>query len=70
MRHKLIRRLLGMALAATPLVTTATCDPVTGTFEFFRDDDAPSIGWGHDFHDGYYYGDVVFYDDCYFFVCF
>lgn len=40
--------LLGCALAGTPLITTATCDPYSGAFDFFRDDD---------------YGDHNFFDD-------
>lgn len=43
-----------------PLVTSATCDPVTGALDFYRDDD----------YDDYYYEDVYVYEDyydCYFF---
>jgi len=59
MRKKL-RSLWLVALGVMPLVTNATCDPVTGAFDFFRDDD----------YDDYYYEDVYVVDpyyDCYFF---
>lgn len=63
MRRKLRSFLLALAIGATPLVTTATCDPYTGALDFFRDDD----------YDSYYYEDVYvvdgYYDDCYWF-CF
>lgn len=53
--------LMGLAVGAIPLVTTATCDPVTGAFDFFRDDDFDDCCY-----DDYYYEDVYYYDDCYF----
>ena len=43
--------LLGIALGGIALVTTATCDPYSGAFDFFRDDD----GF---YYDDYYYDDV------------
>jgi hypothetical protein len=52
---------MGLAVGAIPLVTTATCDPVTGAFDFFRDDDFDDCCY-----DDYYYEDVYYYDDCYF----
>ena len=45
--------LIGLACAGIPLVTIGSCDPVTGFFDFYRDDD----------YDGYYYEDVYYYDD-------
>jgi len=53
--------LVGLAVGAIPLVTTATCDPVTGAFDFFRDDDFDDCCY-----DDYYYEDYYYYDDCYF----
>lgn len=50
-----------MAIGAMPWIATATCDPVTGGLDFYRDDD---------YYDGYYYEDVYVYDDCGFFLCF
>lgn len=48
--------------AAMPFVTTATCNPRTGAFDFFRDDDS---GFLED--DGFFFEeDVFFYDDPYF----
>ena len=58
--------LVGLACAGIPLVTSATCNPQTGGFNFFRNDDSY-------YDDGYYYDDayyVDYYDDCYFFDCF
>lgn len=54
---------LAVLAGAMPLVTTATCDPVTGAFDFFRDDD-----FG-DYYDDYYYDDYYYEDyyyDCYY----
>jgi hypothetical protein len=56
----------GLAVLAGGLcwITTATCDPVSGAFDFFRDDD---------YYDDYYYEDVYvvdYYDDCYFWDCY
>ncbi len=62
-RTTFVMSLAAIAIAC-PLITTATCDPVFGTFEFFRDDD------DFFFDDGIYYEDVffddVYYDDCFF----
>ena len=66
-RRKLSRLLLGLAIASTPLVTAATCDPYTGYFDFYRDDDS----YDHDdgFFDGWGWDDDYYeYDDC--FDCF
>ncbi len=56
------RRRIGAVLAVLAggfsLITTATCDPVSGAFDFFRDDD----------YDDYYYDD--YYDDYYYYDCF
>lgn len=59
--------LVGLACAGIPLATSATCNPLTGRFDFFRNDD------GYYFDDGYYYEDayyVDYYDDCFFFECY
>lgn len=53
--------MLGVACAAAPLVTTATCDPYRGTFNLFRDDD---------YEDGFFVEEVVYYDDYYYDDCF
>ncbi len=58
--------LLGVACAAAPLITTATCDPYRGTFYLYRDDD---------YDDGFFveeaiYYDDYYYDDCYSFDCY
>ncbi len=50
--------LVGLACAGYTLVTSATCDPLTGTANFFRDD---SSGY---YYDAPYY--VDYYDDCLF----
>lgn len=55
--------MIGLASAAIPLVTEATCLP-NGAFSFFRDDDDPDYYYGYD--DYYYYDDCGFYDDCYY----
>ena len=52
--------LVGLACGGIPLVTAASCDPLTGAANFFRDDDN-----GYYYDDGYYYNDG-YYDDCYF----
>ena len=48
--------LLALAVGGIPLITSATCDPVTGIGSFFRDDD------GGGFYDPYYYSGDVFVD--------
>ncbi len=56
--------LAALALGGMPWITSATCDPVTGAFDLFRNDD---------YYDDYYYEDVYvdyYYDDCYFLDCF
>lgn len=55
----------GLALGGIPLITTATCDPYYGYFDFFRDDDA---GYYDPYYygGGYYYEEYVVYDDCFF----
>ena len=52
--------LVGLACAGIPLVTSATCNPQTGGWNFFRDDDG-----GYYYDDPYYY-DYGYYDDCFF----
>lgn len=54
--------LVGLACAGIPLVTSATCDPRTGAFDFFRGDS------GNYYYDSGYY--VDYYNDCYFLECF
>jgi len=62
-RKKMGSILAVLAIGGIPLVTSATCDPVTGVLDIFRDDD---------YYD-YYYDDVYFvedYGDCYPFYCY
>ena len=71
-------RLAALACAGVSLITTATCDPYTGTFDFFRDDDRDYFLDDGLFYldDGYYYEEVIYYDDygyyddCFWFDCF
>ncbi len=51
--------LIGLACGAIPLLTSATCDPASATFDFFRDDD------GY-YDDGYVVDEIIYYDDCYY----
>jgi len=62
-RNKVRQWLVLSALGGISLITSATCDPVTGVFDFYRDDDADF------FFDGYY-DDYYVYEDCFFFDCF
>ncbi len=62
MTQRTMGMLVGLAIGAIPLITTATCDPVTGAFDFFRDDDFDDECC----YDDYYYEDYYYYDDCYF----
>ena len=64
---------LAIAVAGAPLITTATCGPYRGTFDFFRDDDYRDRGFLDWFvEDIFYYGDYYYdyyydpyyYDDC------
>lgn len=68
--------LLAIGIGAMPLVTAASCDPVTGMFRFFRDtdnyyddgyyyDDYYYGGYYGGYYDDYYYEDY-YYDDCYY----
>lgn len=62
MKLKRIRQtLLAFAVGGIPLITTATCDPYRGTFDFFRSD-----------YDPFYYDDGVIIVDCdpYYEFCF
>lgn len=64
---RLATSLVLLACGAAPLVTTATCNPYYGTFDFFRDDD------GLFYDDGWVVDEVVYvdgYDDCFLFLCF
>ncbi len=49
-----------LTTAGVCLVTTATCDPSTGTFEFFRDDDRDRFGVID-----FIFDDPCFFDDCF-----
>jgi hypothetical protein len=65
--------LIALAVAATPLVTTAACDPRTGTFDFFRDDDDRGlfdVFYYDDYYSDPYYYDDYYYDDYYYEDCF
>ena len=53
--------LTAVAVGGVPLITIGSCDPITGAFEFYRDDDYDG---GFFFDDGYYYDDY-YYDDCF-----
>ena len=50
-----------VAVGGVPLITVGSCDPITGAFDFYRDDD---------FDDGYYHDDFFYYDDFYYDDCF
>lgn len=58
---RLRKAMLLLLVGGSTLVTAATCDPVTGAFRFFRNDDS-----GDYYDDGYYYEDVYYYDDYYY----
>ena len=58
--------LAGLACAAAPLATTATCNPYRGTLDLFRYDDYVDTYYV----DGVVYYDEYYYDDCFFFDCF
>jgi len=61
---------LALATASTTLITAATCDPYTGFFDFYRDDDSGDYYYDDYYYDdGFYYDDPFYYDDC-FFGCF
>jgi hypothetical protein len=55
-----------LAMGGISLITTATCDPVTGAFDFYRDDDFDDCCYDDYYYDDYYY----YYDDCYYFDCY
>ncbi len=62
--NKTKRLFVALAFAGIPLITTVSCDPYRGTFDFFRDDDYHDGGFfGGLFYDDYYYDDY-YYDDC------
>lgn len=63
--NRLRRVVLGLAIGATPLVTSATCDPANAAFGFFRDDDD-----GYYYDDGYVVDEIIYYDDCYYYDCY
>ena len=58
--RKLKAVLIGLLCGGSALATTASCDPRTGAFEFFRDDD------NEFFVDDGYYGDGFFFDEYYY----
>ena len=67
--------LIGLACAGIPLVTIGSCDPVTGLFDFYRDDDYDGYYYDDVYYDDYlyddyyytdYYYDDYYYDDCFF----
>ena len=73
---------IALAFAGIPLVTMGTCDPATGMFDFFRDDDGyyydsyyydpyyyDSYYYEPYYYDGYYYEDY-WYEDYYYDDCF
>lgn len=65
-KMKTLRKALFVLLAGgSALVTAATCDPVTGAFDFFRNDDNYDDYYYDGYYDDYYYEDV-YYDDCYY----
>ena len=67
-KRKIKRTAAAFALAGIPLVTSAVCDPATGYFELYRDDDADYCC--DDFDDDYYDDYDYYYDDCFLFFCF
>jgi len=74
-KMKGFRKALFVLLAGgSALVTAATCDPVTGAFRFFRNDDSGDDCCGGGYYDDYYYGDYYYddyyYDDYYYDDCF
>ena len=64
--------LAGLVLGGVPLVTSATCNPDYGTFDFFRDDDDYGIldVFYDYYYDDYYYYDDDYYYDCYYYDCY
>ena len=62
-RGRLIKGLVLMAGAGVPLITSVTCDPYSGVYDFYRDDDYED----YYYDDGYYVD--YYYDDCFWF-CF
>ena len=63
--------LVGLACACIPLTTAVSCDPVTGTANFFRNDDSGDYyDDGYYYDDYYYYDDGYYYDDCYYGGCY
>ena len=66
-RRKLKIWLVALACGGFALITSATCDPYTGAFDFYRDDDAGYYDDGYYYDDWYYYDDGYYYeDDCFF----
>lgn len=57
---------VAMATGAMPLVTTGSCDPITGVLSFYRNDDGHHGGGFFDvFVEDYYYDDY-YYEDYYY----
>ncbi len=68
--RKLGLGLLALAMGGIPLVTTATCDPRSGRFDFYRNDD--DHYYDDDIiyiDDPFYYDDPYYYEECLLFVC-
>jgi len=63
-RNRMVRGILALLAGGMPLVTEVECDPVTGGFWVYRDDDSDY------YYDDYYYEDMYYYDDCFFLECY
>ena len=60
--------IIAFAFAGIPLVTTGTCNPRTGTFDFYRNtDDGEWYEEGVYIDDGWYYEDPYIFDDPYYY---
>lgn len=68
MRRKIKLALFALLCGGAPLVTFANCDPYTGYFDFFRDDDADYYYDGGGYYDDYYY-DEYYYEEVYYEEC-
>ncbi|MGB2984888.1 MAG: hypothetical protein WBE26_03315 [Phycisphaerae bacterium] len=58
------RVLAALAFAGIPLITTGSCNPYSGTLDFYRDDDYDDLGFFDVFIEDDYYYDDWYYDDC------
>ena len=59
--NKFKAAVVGLACGVAPLITTATCDPYTGAFDLYRDDD---FRYGGFFFDEFIVYDEHYVDDC------